>query len=115
MACEQNLYQNVEGLSKHIEAGAVWYYSMWISSDTRGRIGNNSQYKHTGLATNSYPKAYGTLVAKPVRSEEHTSELQSHLNLVCRLLLEKKKKRQQEVTIVYFDVRATPLSASHNQ
>src|SRR5260370_4265443 len=29
-----------------------------------------------------------------LRSEEHTSELQSHLNLVCRLLLEKKKKRQ---------------------
>src|SRR5260370_23379413 len=27
-----------------------------------------------------------------IRSEEHTSELQSHLNLVCRLLLEKKKK-----------------------
>src|SRR5260370_2654337 len=27
-----------------------------------------------------------------LRSEEHTSELQSHLNLVCRLLLEKKKK-----------------------
>src|SRR5260370_9543083 len=27
------------------------------------------------------------------RSEEHTSELQSHLNLVCRLLLEKKKQR----------------------
>src|SRR5260370_10481637 len=29
------------------------------------------------------------------RSEEHTSELQSHLNLVCRLLLEKKKKRAE--------------------
>src|SRR5260370_4232430 len=29
------------------------------------------------------------------RSEEHTSELQSHLNLVCRLLLEKKKKDNQ--------------------
>src|SRR5690242_21102510 len=28
-----------------------------------------------------------------VRSEEHTSELQSHVNLVCRLLLEKKKER----------------------
>src|SRR5260370_32681839 len=28
------------------------------------------------------------------RSEEHTSELQSHLNLVCRLLLEKKKQRR---------------------
>src|SRR5260370_29847574 len=31
-----------------------------------------------------------------VRSEEHTSELQSHLNLVCRLLLEKKKKSTGE-------------------
>src|SRR5260370_13492032 len=30
--------------------------------------------------------------AAPVRSEEHASELQSHLNLVCRLLLEKKTK-----------------------
>src|SRR5260370_11783690 len=29
------------------------------------------------------------------RSEEHTSELQSHLNLVCRLLLEKKKKTKK--------------------
>src|SRR5690242_21027484 len=29
------------------------------------------------------------------RSEEHTSELQSHVNLVCRLLLEKKKKNKR--------------------
>src|SRR5690242_21066812 len=29
------------------------------------------------------------------RSEEHTSELQSHVNLVCRLLLEKKKNHQK--------------------
>src|SRR5438477_2836595 len=31
------------------------------------------------------------------RSEEHTSELQSHVNLVCRLLLEKKKKIRQKL------------------
>src|SRR6266571_4175262 len=31
------------------------------------------------------------------RSEEHTSELQSHVNLVCRLLLEKKKKPSHDV------------------
>src|SRR5438034_2841993 len=30
------------------------------------------------------------------RSEEHTSELQSHSDLVCRLLLEKKKKKKQK-------------------
>src|SRR5690242_20864534 len=31
------------------------------------------------------------------RSEEHTSELQSHVNLVCRLLLEKKKKKTNDL------------------
>src|SRR5438046_9963181 len=34
----------------------------------------------------------------PIRSEEHTSELQSLTNLVCRLLLEKKKKKQKTNT-----------------
>src|SRR5690242_21350339 len=34
-------------------------------------------------------------MAAAARSEEHTSELQSHVNLVCRLLLEKKKKKKQ--------------------
>src|SRR5438034_10819610 len=34
-----------------------------------------------------------TGVTSPGRSEEHTSELQSHSDLVCRLLLEKKKKK----------------------
>src|SRR3989449_6610064 len=33
---------------------------------------------------------------RPCRSEEHTSELQSRLHLVCRLLLEKKKKRTEK-------------------
>src|SRR2546422_3231717 len=35
-----------------------------------------------------------TLSRRHVRSEEHTSELQSRLHLVCRLLLEKKKKNE---------------------
>src|SRR5437016_6812961 len=35
---------------------------------------------------------------QPVRSEEHTSELQSLTNLVCRLLLEKKKKKKTNKT-----------------
>src|SRR5260370_13185482 len=39
--------------------------------------------------------AYG----EHTRSEEHTSELQSHLNLVCRLLLEKKKTKRWCYTI----------------
>src|SRR5690242_21487674 len=34
-----------------------------------------------------------------LRSEEHTSELQSHVNLVCRLLLEKKKNKKKKYKI----------------
>src|SRR5260370_9919577 len=40
-------------------------------------------------ATSSLPVPVSPSIT--TRSEEHTSELQSHLNLVCRLLLEKKK------------------------
>src|SRR5438477_5511869 len=36
---------------------------------------------------------------EPERSEEHTSELQSHVNLVCRLLLEKKKKKRKKTQL----------------
>src|SRR5256885_9367165 len=39
------------------------------------------------------------LIAHPARSEEHTSELQSPCNLVCRLLLEKKKNRTKNITV----------------
>src|SRR5438034_2341835 len=43
------------------------------------------------------PGSYGALgeVAHQGRSEEHTSELQSHSDLVCRLLLEKKKRKMK--------------------
>src|SRR2546430_11627289 len=46
--------------------------------------------RHRGASGRARP-------ARGRRSEEHTSELQSQSNLVCRLLLEKKKKRQQRL------------------
>src|SRR3954464_865618 len=51
--------------------------------------------------------------ALPIRSEEHTSELQSHDNLVCRLLLEKTTKNA--VTITSTDARRVPLDPTRNQ
>src|SRR2546422_7810583 len=42
------------------------------------------------------PWAFGNSSRHELRSEEHTSELQSRLHLVCRLLLEKKKHEQKE-------------------
>src|SRR5438034_8595503 len=45
------------------------------------------------IALTDRPNLGQILSAKKPRSEEHTSELQSHSDLVCRLLLEKKKKK----------------------
>src|SRR5437588_7775071 len=44
------------------------------------------------IALHFYSPEFGELAPTRTRSEEHTSELQSHSDLVCRLLLEKKKK-----------------------
>src|SRR5438034_4482147 len=45
-------------------------------------------------------RACGFKFARLGRSEEHTSELQSHSDLVCRLLLEKKKMRTTPLPVV---------------
>src|SRR5438067_5445298 len=42
------------------------------------------------------PIALSRVFDRSIRSEEHTSELQSRFDLVCRLLLEKKKKQKTE-------------------
>src|SRR2546430_11434046 len=44
------------------------------------------------------PRLYRCVPSR--RSEEHTSELQSQSNLVCRLLLEKKKKRSADAILI---------------
>src|SRR2546429_5429040 len=52
------------------------------------------------------------------RSEEHTSELQSRLHLVCRLLLEKKKKKLCSLSsnpILNTDITTVPQSYIHQK
>src|SRR2546429_1203870 len=49
---------------------------------------------HTWLASTSDVRALSKASSSTDRSEEHTSELQSRLHLVCRLLLEKKKMQK---------------------
>src|SRR5437667_5402164 len=55
------------------------------------------------------PYTWGAVAAanamSDVRSEEHTSELQSHHDLVCRLLLEKKKKKINKIPVKYINYR----------
>src|SRR5438034_10297346 len=70
--------------------------------------GRDADIAHAGVAC-GLPvfrhRSWGTRAATtcasgddPLRSEEHTSELQSHSDLVCRLLLEKKKRKKSEST-----------------
>src|SRR5436190_23862739 len=60
-------------------------YSPWLALENRG--GNANAFASETFARH----VPGTPRRQDARSEEHTSELQSHSDLVCRLLLEKKK------------------------
>src|SRR2546429_5129403 len=64
----------------------------------RDSTGNETERRPSSEYRNEKPerKAGGRYEAR--RSEEHTSELQSRLHLVCRLLLEKKKNKHGTVT-----------------
>src|SRR5260370_25213172 len=63
------------------------------------------------LSSSPSPRCCG-MVLHSRRSEEHTSELQSHLNIVCRLLLEKKKQtNRRSARAVYIPSMARRQSA----
>src|SRR2546425_5695967 len=63
------------------------------SSDTRSELVVLIRSGETIWAQIVSPERISTTSSERVRSEEHTSELQSLAYLVCRLLLEKKKKK----------------------
>src|SRR2546425_8860025 len=52
------------------------------------------------FATPSARRRLGSTPCRRSRSEEHTSELQSLAYLVCRLLLEKKKNKQSDISVL---------------
>src|SRR2546427_11273033 len=64
------------------------------AAEIEARPGDSSRNHQSGRIT-GYPEGIRSAGSRSHhRSEEHTSELQSQSNLVCRLLLEKKKKRR---------------------
>src|SRR5260221_4399304 len=64
-----------------------------------GATGSVGRVRASNLASFGFSTATGGEAGSSftVRSEEHTSELQSHSDLVCRLLLEKKKKYHTQI------------------
>src|SRR5437868_12554263 len=72
----------------------------------RSRLSVRGEHLHVVGALEG--RRVGDVRARQLRSEEHTSELQSRFDLVCRLLLEKKKK-QRKITKI---ANNTPTQAN---
>src|SRR5207249_10940484 len=68
--------------------GGTHAHALEALRDVRRRIGDRPEAPREEIAVEEH---------LALRSEEHTSELQSRFDLVCRLLLEKKKKAQNEL------------------
>src|SRR2546422_8328258 len=67
--------------------------SLTASSPQSCRFPTRRAACRTCAQSSAHPSPHGVKHARLQRSEEHTSELQSRLHLVCRLLLEKKKNQ----------------------
>src|SRR5205814_10662131 len=69
-------------------------------------IGYTTDAVHNAIRSNIHES--------PLRSEEHTSELQSLRHLVCRLLLEKKKKTKNQPCMDKYSITSGRLLLTHN-
>src|SRR5688572_32470086 len=71
-------------------------YTTLFRSRKRRWPARSSSISRGGLTSAAFlPARSAAMNSRRTRSEEHTSELQSQSNLVCRLLLEKKKKKNK--------------------
>src|SRR5689334_25077515 len=73
------------------------YTTLFRSYNPYGSCYHSFAGSYGTLNGSSHGRIYGNSLLMP-RSEEHTSELQSQFHLVCRLLLEKKKKKKNALT-----------------
>src|SRR5256884_6641389 len=87
-----------------------WFTSTWTGSSGRSRIRSfASPLDRTSLRNRTWPRNEG----RQPRSEEHTSELQSRLHLVCRLLLEKKNTTLHTSTGPHIRTTSSTSAAPH--
>src|SRR2546422_1509814 len=71
------------------------FRSSFLSTPSSRSTTSNGSSKPRTTSTARSPRGPSRATSRSTRSEEHTSELQSRLHLVCRLLLEKKKNPQR--------------------
>src|SRR5260370_28464221 len=83
------------------------YTTLFRSKTQLDQLCQHLDRKLPSLEVSIRPRASSGSAAYRLRSEEHTSELQSHLNLVCRLLLEKKKKKKNNDIMLIFKTNSS--------
>src|SRR5437588_5923502 len=79
---------------RHIDAAEQIVEALGHMKGAAMKLGQVMSFLDVGLVPEDYREEFQRKLGK-LRSEEHTSELQSHSDLVCRLLLEKKKKNNK--------------------
>src|SRR5256884_5592607 len=82
-----------------VAAGGAWSSigpSRNISRKSCARPSGDASISTSAIVRSATNECKGAIRDRPLRSEEHTSELQSRLHLVCRLLLEKKKNDRDQ-------------------
>src|SRR3989475_393149 len=95
------LFETPDGTADAVRASREWFRDEWSSfRPVPPEVVVGEVLAHATSDRRRLPdrrRVVGSI--GPERSEEHTSELQSQSNLVCRLLLEKKKKKSKDETM----------------
>src|SRR5260221_8344480 len=81
------------------QADVVHDRSRVVRIHVKVKLGHHCEYRAGGQAAAQIRTQWWP------RSEEHTSELQSHSDLVCRLLLEKKKKKNSWILVIEHPIK----------
>src|SRR6266540_6687737 len=76
-----------------------WHYAVLAALQEFGPASQAALSRRTGIYRSDLVAVINELAGRGLRSEEYTSELQSHHDLVCRLLLEKKKRNKLMSTL----------------
>src|SRR5207249_8461109 len=92
--------QRYQGNQPHVPSRNAQRRRGWRSSTPPAAMLPNAIISSMGFRP-------ATPITRPLRSEEHTSELQSRFDLVCRLLLEKKNKVMIRLIVAYHPTQDT--------
>src|SRR5437667_6756245 len=85
-------------------------YTTLFRSMSSGRMPSRIHQTESSESRPRAQEAKGAPLSVRIRSEEHTSELQSHHDLVCRLLLEKKKKKNHIILTINHIITTNALT-----